>query len=106
MQETLNSKKKGDVAFRHKDFRAAIECYTQVKMVNHLFLIFINYFSFHKAAFKNRTQGAVKIFFSCFIMITFLFTSVWKLNAWLLNPFHILPFGWFYIKIISGEVTF
>lgn len=30
MQETLNSKKKGDVAFRHKDFGAAIECYTQV----------------------------------------------------------------------------
>lgn len=29
MQETLNSKKKGDVAFRHKDFRASIECYTQ-----------------------------------------------------------------------------
>ncbi|XP_022738914.1 probable serine/threonine-protein kinase At5g41260 isoform X2 [Durio zibethinus] len=29
MQETLTSKKKGDVAFRHKDFRAAIECYTQ-----------------------------------------------------------------------------
>ncbi|GLT67845.1 hypothetical protein SLA2020_401230 [Shorea laevis] len=29
MQETLNSKKKGDAAFRHKDFSAAIECYTQ-----------------------------------------------------------------------------
>ncbi|KAJ9173611.1 hypothetical protein P3X46_016728 [Hevea brasiliensis] len=29
MQETLNSKKKGDVAFRHKEFRAAIECYSQ-----------------------------------------------------------------------------
>ncbi|KAJ0048077.1 hypothetical protein Pint_15200 [Pistacia integerrima] len=29
MQETLNSKKKGDVAFRHKDFRAAIECFSQ-----------------------------------------------------------------------------
>ncbi|XAR55064.1 Non-specific serine/threonine protein kinase [Bertholletia excelsa] len=29
MQETLNSKKKGDVAFKHKEFRAAIECYTQ-----------------------------------------------------------------------------
>ncbi|XP_031121527.1 serine/threonine-protein kinase BSK7-like [Ipomoea triloba] len=29
MQETLNSKKKGDTAFRHKDFRAAIQCYTQ-----------------------------------------------------------------------------
>ncbi|XP_042483743.1 serine/threonine-protein kinase BSK3-like isoform X2 [Macadamia integrifolia] len=29
MQETLNSKKKGDIAFRYKDFRAAIECYTQ-----------------------------------------------------------------------------
>lgn len=29
MQETLNSKKKGDVAFRHKEFAAAIDCYTQ-----------------------------------------------------------------------------
>jgi len=30
MQETLNSKKKGDVAFRHKDFKAAAEYYSQV----------------------------------------------------------------------------
>jgi len=29
MQDTLNSKKKGDSAFRHKDFRAAIDCYSQ-----------------------------------------------------------------------------
>ncbi|KAK4748649.1 hypothetical protein SAY87_015235 [Trapa incisa] len=29
MQETLNLKKKGDIAFRHKDFGASIECYTQ-----------------------------------------------------------------------------
>ncbi|KAK7274469.1 hypothetical protein RIF29_15560 [Crotalaria pallida] len=29
MQDTLNCKKKGDVAFRQKDFRLAIECYTQ-----------------------------------------------------------------------------
>ncbi|KAK9053144.1 hypothetical protein SSX86_029774 [Deinandra increscens subsp. villosa] len=29
MQETLNSKTKGDVAFRHKEFKAAIEYYTQ-----------------------------------------------------------------------------
>ncbi|XP_072974347.1 probable serine/threonine-protein kinase BSK3 isoform X2 [Typha angustifolia] len=29
MQETLNSKKKGDAAFRHKDANTAIECYTQ-----------------------------------------------------------------------------
>ncbi|XP_039134692.1 probable serine/threonine-protein kinase BSK3 isoform X1 [Dioscorea cayenensis subsp. rotundata] len=29
MQETLNTKKKGDNAFRHKDFNTAIECYTQ-----------------------------------------------------------------------------
>ncbi|KAH0908171.1 hypothetical protein HID58_031492 [Brassica napus] len=29
MQESLNFKKKGDVAFRQKDFREAIECYTQ-----------------------------------------------------------------------------
>ncbi|MBA0651385.1 hypothetical protein Goklo_018715 [Gossypium klotzschianum] len=32
MQETLTSKKKGDVAFRHKDFTAAIECYSQVRI--------------------------------------------------------------------------
>lgn len=31
MLETLNSKKKGDVAFKNKDFSAAIECYTQVR---------------------------------------------------------------------------
>ncbi|GJT69881.1 probable serine/threonine-protein kinase [Tanacetum coccineum] len=29
MQESLNSKKKGDAAFRHKDFSTAINCYTQ-----------------------------------------------------------------------------
>jgi BR-signaling kinase len=29
MQDTLNCKKKGDAAFRQKDFREAIECYTQ-----------------------------------------------------------------------------
>ncbi|KAG8376974.1 hypothetical protein BUALT_Bualt09G0120100 [Buddleja alternifolia] len=29
MQETLNSKKKGDAAFRTKDFTTAINCYTQ-----------------------------------------------------------------------------
>ncbi|KAK8944487.1 putative serine/threonine-protein kinase [Platanthera zijinensis] len=29
MQETLDSKKKGDIAFRHKDLNAAIECYSQ-----------------------------------------------------------------------------
>ncbi|MBA0805194.1 hypothetical protein Gohar_004731 [Gossypium harknessii] len=29
-EETLNSKKKGDAAFRQKDFKEAIECYTQV----------------------------------------------------------------------------
>ncbi|KAK6935383.1 Serine-threonine/tyrosine-protein kinase, catalytic domain [Dillenia turbinata] len=33
MQETLNSKKKGDSAFRHKDFRTAIECYSQVSAI-------------------------------------------------------------------------
>nr|GEU40665.1 probable serine/threonine-protein kinase At5g41260 [Tanacetum cinerariifolium] len=29
MQESLNSKKKGDAAFRHTDFTTAINCYTQ-----------------------------------------------------------------------------
>ncbi|KAJ6841078.1 putative serine/threonine-protein kinase BSK3 isoform X2 [Iris pallida] len=29
MQETLNSKKKGDTAFCHKDFSSAIDCYSQ-----------------------------------------------------------------------------
>ena len=31
MQETLNSKKQGDAAFRAKDFATAIDCYSQVK---------------------------------------------------------------------------
>lgn len=30
MQDTLNSKKHGDTAFRAKDFTTAIDCYTQV----------------------------------------------------------------------------
>jgi len=30
MQDTLNSKKKGDNAFRQKDFTTAIDCYSQV----------------------------------------------------------------------------
>ncbi|KAJ6404556.1 hypothetical protein OIU84_012680 [Salix udensis] len=30
MQETLNAKKKGDSAFKQKDYRIAIECYTQM----------------------------------------------------------------------------
>lgn len=30
MQESLESKKKGDAAFRHMEFQSAIECYTQV----------------------------------------------------------------------------
>lgn len=30
MQETLNSKKHGDTAFRAKDFTTAIDSYTQV----------------------------------------------------------------------------
>lgn len=34
IQETLNSKKRGDAAFRAKDFPTAIECYTHV---SHLF---------------------------------------------------------------------
>ncbi|KAL4567081.1 hypothetical protein LXL04_022653 [Taraxacum kok-saghyz] len=29
MQESLNAKKKGDIAFRHKEFSTAIDCYTQ-----------------------------------------------------------------------------
>lgn len=29
MQDSLNCKQKGDAAFRHKDFKLAIECYTQ-----------------------------------------------------------------------------
>ena len=30
MQDMLNSRKRGDVAFRDKDFKTAIDCYTQV----------------------------------------------------------------------------
>lgn len=41
MQETLNSKKQGDAAFRTKDFTTAIDCYTQVS------LLYETPFSFH-----------------------------------------------------------
>jgi BR-signaling kinase len=34
IQETLNCKKRGDAAFRAKDFNAAIDCYTQVSHIN------------------------------------------------------------------------
>lgn len=30
MQDMLNSRKRGDMAFRDKDFKTAIDCYTQV----------------------------------------------------------------------------
>ena len=40
MQETLNSKKHGDTAFRARDFATAIDCYTQVSVL-HLILICI-----------------------------------------------------------------
>lgn len=30
MQDMLNSRKRGDMAFREKDFKTAIDCYTQV----------------------------------------------------------------------------
>lgn len=41
MQETLNSKKKGDHAFRQKDFTTAIDCYSQVTYNFYLFIIFL-----------------------------------------------------------------
>jgi len=41
MQDSLNCKQKGDAAFRHKDFKLAIECYTQVVFLFcFVFLIF------------------------------------------------------------------
>ena len=30
MQDMLNSRKRGDMAFREKDFKTAIDCYSQV----------------------------------------------------------------------------
>lgn len=40
MQDTLNSKKHGDTAFRAKDFATAIDCYTQVSHLYHVRLSF------------------------------------------------------------------
>ncbi|CAN6711050.1 unnamed protein product [Malus baccata var. baccata] len=34
MQESLESKKKGDSAFKHKDFRTSIKCYSQISGQN------------------------------------------------------------------------
>jgi len=38
MQESLFSKKQGDLAFRSKDFTTAIDCYTQVISLNATYL--------------------------------------------------------------------
>lgn len=38
IQETLNCKKRGDAAFRTKDFATAIDCYTQVRHFDKSFL--------------------------------------------------------------------
>lgn len=32
MQDMLNQRKRGDAAFRDKDFKTAIDCYTQVRL--------------------------------------------------------------------------
>lgn len=45
MQDTLNSKKKGDMAFRHKDFRVATDCYTVVRTSVSLLVVIIQPFS-------------------------------------------------------------
>lgn len=42
MQDSLNCKQKGDAAFRQKDLKLAIECYTQVD--------FFWYWTFGKSA--------------------------------------------------------
>jgi len=36
MQDMLDSRKRGDTAFREKDFKTAIDCYTQVLISVHL----------------------------------------------------------------------
>lgn len=38
MQDILNTKKFGDIAFRDKDFKNAIEYYSKVDSLFHLFL--------------------------------------------------------------------
>jgi BR-signaling kinase len=40
MQDTLTSKKKGDSAFRQKDFTTAIDCYSQVAFTSQFPLFF------------------------------------------------------------------
>ena len=49
MQDTLNSKKHGDTAFRAKDFASAIDCYTQV---SHLFACYVLFSTKKKEAKK------------------------------------------------------
>lgn len=43
MQDMLNARKRGDVAFREKDFKTAIKCYTEVQCTNicilHVFVL-------------------------------------------------------------------
>ena len=54
MQETLNSKKKGDTAFHQKNFKAAIENYTQVMFLLQLRITFQpeNFCNLSKSCFQ------------------------------------------------------
>lgn len=56
MQESLNSKKKGDMAFRHKDFKDAIECYSQVVSFAHFRSMIIYFIFFVKIATLNVSK--------------------------------------------------
>lgn len=80
MQDTLNSKKKGDVAFRHKDFRAAIECYTQVKTLTNCIQSFvITCVWFQNCCLPSATSFLVA---SICIPITVLFLG----RGWIYGP--------------------
>lgn len=46
IQETLNAKKRGDAAFRARDFTTTIDCYTQVSELEMHDLVQITYTTF------------------------------------------------------------
>lgn len=70
MQDTLNSKKKGDAAFRHKDFRVAIDCYTVVRTSISLLVVITQPLSIALCLLEGEfLKTPREIFYICGILV-------------------------------------
>lgn len=53
MKDMLDARKRGDQAFREKDFKTAIDCYSQVLLTLLVLYLFRTFFGLHTFAFLS-----------------------------------------------------